>query len=193
MSFRHSRILLLFPLAALVAGATTPAPREIALGGPEVLKLDWNTRSLHPVDLNKDGRTDLAVVNNDPHPIVVPGCLSSDCNGFGIVGITADKQAPTPLGPDLQRMSHRDSDDGTFLPCGDEDRAVPGQRRSDEPVRVDPLRFRAARHPHPEIGQIDNQLVERSDQEKCRGKKEQLVPRQLEQVSPCQLGQNPAP
>ncbi len=71
MSFRHSRILLLFPLAALVAGATTPAPREIALGGPEVLKLDWNTRSLHPVDLNKDGRTDLAVVNNDRSAIEI--------------------------------------------------------------------------------------------------------------------------
>ncbi|MDE3084392.1 MAG: VCBS repeat-containing protein, partial [Verrucomicrobiota bacterium] len=37
----------------------------VALGGPQVFKLDWNTRALTPVDLNGDGLTDLAVLNND--------------------------------------------------------------------------------------------------------------------------------
>jgi hypothetical protein len=34
-------------------------------GPPEVIKLDWATRSLTPVDLNADGLKDLAVINND--------------------------------------------------------------------------------------------------------------------------------
>lgn len=46
--------------------ATTPvAAKPIALGGPDVVKLDWNTRSLQAADLNHDGRLDLVVVNND--------------------------------------------------------------------------------------------------------------------------------
>ena len=57
-------------LTCLAAGTTmltasagnSPAPR---LDGPEVVKLDWSTRSLQAVDLNHDGRLDLAVVNND--------------------------------------------------------------------------------------------------------------------------------
>lgn len=46
------------------AAAATPA-KEIILGGPEVVKLDWNTRSLQSADLNQDGRRDLIVINND--------------------------------------------------------------------------------------------------------------------------------
>lgn len=45
--------------------ASGPASPEISLRGPEVVKLDWNTRALQAVDLNGDGRLDLAVVNND--------------------------------------------------------------------------------------------------------------------------------
>lgn len=58
-------------LPALLSGATPPPPaappvvKEIALRGPEVIKLDWNTRALQAVDLDHDGRLDLAVVNND--------------------------------------------------------------------------------------------------------------------------------
>lgn len=38
---------------------------RLAFGGPEVLKLDWATRSLNVADLNGDGRNDLALANND--------------------------------------------------------------------------------------------------------------------------------
>jgi len=64
-------------LASAAASEKTPVPtakpknaaKEIALGGPEVVKLDWNTRSLQAVDLNHDGRIDLAVINNDESSI----------------------------------------------------------------------------------------------------------------------------
>ena len=46
---------------AIVADALPP----VILGGPEITKLDWNTRRLVPVDLNQDGRLDLALINND--------------------------------------------------------------------------------------------------------------------------------
>jgi hypothetical protein len=50
-----------------VAGGTSAQVDEatFALGPPEVYKLDWNTRGLTAHDLDGDGRTDLAVVNND--------------------------------------------------------------------------------------------------------------------------------
>ncbi len=37
----------------------------VSLEGPEVLKLDWSTRSLVHGDLNDDGLVDLALINND--------------------------------------------------------------------------------------------------------------------------------
>lgn len=37
---------------------------EFRFGGPEVAKLDWDTRSLQAADLDGDGRLDLAVLNN---------------------------------------------------------------------------------------------------------------------------------
>lgn len=53
-------------LSTVLLGAAPPAPpREVALRGPEVVKLDWGTRSLNAVDLDADGRLDLAVINND--------------------------------------------------------------------------------------------------------------------------------
>ena len=57
--------------AVLAAGVSTfaaadrPLVETIALGGPEVAKLDWNTRARTAVDLNGDGLTDLVVLNND--------------------------------------------------------------------------------------------------------------------------------
>ena len=52
------------------AGADAPASAKpfvesIALGAPEVVKLDWNTRALTAADLSGNGLTDLAVLNND--------------------------------------------------------------------------------------------------------------------------------
>lgn len=42
-----------------------PVLKDIALRGPEVVKLDWSTRALQAVDLDHDGLLDLVVVNND--------------------------------------------------------------------------------------------------------------------------------
>lgn len=49
-------------LGATVLSAAAP---EVGLSGPEVQKLDWNTRVLQAVDLDADGLADLLVANND--------------------------------------------------------------------------------------------------------------------------------
>jgi len=67
---RPFRRLLIAALLAAGSGdgevrseETVPfAPR---LSGPEVAKLDWNTRGLVARDLDGDGRVDLALINND--------------------------------------------------------------------------------------------------------------------------------
>ena len=64
------KIFLIF-LAACAAGFATlfaadkPLVESIALGAPEVVKLDWNTRAITPCDLRGIGLTDLVVLNND--------------------------------------------------------------------------------------------------------------------------------
>lgn len=45
------------------AGESSPAP--VAFDGPEVFKVDWNSRGLTPCDLDGDGRLDLVLLNND--------------------------------------------------------------------------------------------------------------------------------
>ena len=57
-------------LPAAQPTAPVPAP-VVALRGPEVVKLDWNTRALQVADLNGDGLADLAVANNDRSAIEV--------------------------------------------------------------------------------------------------------------------------
>ena len=52
-------------LLLAVAAAWSAAPAAVVLGSPEIVKLDWNTRSLVATDLDGDGLTDLAVLNND--------------------------------------------------------------------------------------------------------------------------------
>jgi hypothetical protein len=47
-----------------VASMQAAAP-EVALSGPEVQKLDWNTRVLQAVDMNGDKLLDVLVANND--------------------------------------------------------------------------------------------------------------------------------
>lgn len=46
----------------MVENAELPAFR---LGGPEIYKLDWGVRGLTPADVNGNGLTDLAVINNN--------------------------------------------------------------------------------------------------------------------------------
>ncbi len=54
---------LLALLVLLTGGA--PLFADIVLTGPEVAKLDWNTRCLQSADINGDGRQDLVLINND--------------------------------------------------------------------------------------------------------------------------------
>ncbi|MGJ8652295.1 MAG: FG-GAP repeat domain-containing protein [Opitutaceae bacterium] len=52
--------------AALLGSACSlVASDKLSFAGPEVLKLDWNTRSLNVSDLNEDGLNDLALINQD--------------------------------------------------------------------------------------------------------------------------------
>lgn len=43
----------------------------LSFSGPEVLKLDWSTRSLNVSDIDKDGLNDLVVINNDTAKIEI--------------------------------------------------------------------------------------------------------------------------
>ncbi len=67
----HSRfflrvVALLVCAVQVLEGAQAPAVKPaVALRGPEVVKLDWNTRGLQIADLNGDGLVDLALANND--------------------------------------------------------------------------------------------------------------------------------
>jgi len=65
--FRHlTTVPLLIGIApALFAAQAAPAVSAFSLRGPEVAKLDWNTRGLQVADVNGDGLTDLVVANND--------------------------------------------------------------------------------------------------------------------------------
>jgi len=59
-------VLYLATGVAVLTAADKPVPaREVALRGPEVMKLDWNVRALQASDLNRDGLNDLVVANND--------------------------------------------------------------------------------------------------------------------------------
>lgn len=51
--------------AAFTAAGIHAAAPVVGLSGPEVRKLDWNTRMLQSADVNGDGLNDLLVANND--------------------------------------------------------------------------------------------------------------------------------
>ena len=57
------RLLLLIAALLLPQTAAGEAP-AISLDGPEVYKLDWNTRAMIGHDLDGDERIDLVVLNN---------------------------------------------------------------------------------------------------------------------------------
>lgn len=67
-------------LAAILLGsAGLPlAQAGIAFTGPEVFKLDWNTRALRAADLNGDGLIDLVTLNNDRSAIEILEQLAPD-------------------------------------------------------------------------------------------------------------------
>src|SRR5258708_6934359 len=58
--FLRTAGVLIFAAGSLFAGS---AP--LSLNGPEVIKIDWNTRSLQAVDLRGTGLNDLVLINND--------------------------------------------------------------------------------------------------------------------------------
>jgi hypothetical protein len=55
----------LIGLFSFLGSVSSSSALPLILEGPEILKLDWNTRSLDSADLNGNGRTDLALINND--------------------------------------------------------------------------------------------------------------------------------
>ena len=55
-------LLVAFSVLAWVHPASAGS---VQLRGPEVYKLDWNTRALDAADVDGDGRTDLLLLNND--------------------------------------------------------------------------------------------------------------------------------
>lgn len=65
------RLLRLLAVSLWAGGCAAAKPDAavaeppVTLRGPEVAKLDWNTRALQVADLDGDGRMDLAVANND--------------------------------------------------------------------------------------------------------------------------------
>ena len=61
MSGRTSYIRMLLFAGMLIACKAS----ALSFSGPEVLKLDWSTRSLNVSDLNSDGLNDLVLINND--------------------------------------------------------------------------------------------------------------------------------
>ncbi len=80
------RLLRLVVVSAWAGGCSAAAPEAavveppVALRGPEVAKLDWNTRALQVADLDGDGLVDLAVANNDRSAIDILYQLKSGEN-----------------------------------------------------------------------------------------------------------------
>ena len=58
-------ITLVHHAGAETPAATAPATPRVQLNGPEVLKLDWNTRCPRSADFNDDGLPDIALINQD--------------------------------------------------------------------------------------------------------------------------------
>ncbi|MCC5839149.1 MAG: VCBS repeat-containing protein [Opitutales bacterium] len=62
---RRSCAFTLIGLLSYLGSVSSSFALPLILEGPEILKLDWNTRSLDSADINGNGRTDLALINND--------------------------------------------------------------------------------------------------------------------------------
>lgn len=69
---RRSILTALCPVVCAAALlAADKVSREVTLRGPEVMKLDWNTRAMQINDLNRDGLNDLVLANNDHSTIEI--------------------------------------------------------------------------------------------------------------------------
>jgi len=64
-------IALVLATSSVVLTAADKAALEVSLRGPEVVKLDWNTRAMQAVDVNKDGLNDIIMANNDRSTIEI--------------------------------------------------------------------------------------------------------------------------
>lgn len=65
MRLIHFLLLVIVCPACAAGPAAQQTPKPFQLDGPEVSKLDWNTRSMIAADFDGDGKNDLAVMNND--------------------------------------------------------------------------------------------------------------------------------
>lgn len=71
MSRVFSSGLLVLCTAPLAFGAPEPALVPVRLDGPEVARLAWDTRGLVAADFDRDGRLDVALLNNENGKLVV--------------------------------------------------------------------------------------------------------------------------
>ncbi len=69
---KKSKILIGFIAAWCAVQLLGLAPaRALCLTGPEVVKLDWNTRAMTAADVNADGLTDIIVIDNDTARVMI--------------------------------------------------------------------------------------------------------------------------
>jgi hypothetical protein len=59
----NTRLLAIFCVALTAARASAP---DVVLAGPEVQKLDWNTRMMQAADVNGDGLKDVPTTTAAP-------------------------------------------------------------------------------------------------------------------------------
>lgn len=128
-----------------------------------------------------------AVVNDDPHPAIAAAPQHGRGKRGEILSIATDVEAQAALRPGFERMPDRRGDDAMLAPGGYEHRAPPRQRPTQKHLLVDVWGADPARQSQPDIGEIERQLVERTDQEEGRGEQDQLVPRQHEPVARRQI------
>jgi hypothetical protein len=67
---------LLVLLDAFLAGLVAPLPagetsNPIRLDGPEVARLAWDTRSMVQADFDRDGKLDVALINNENSKLIL--------------------------------------------------------------------------------------------------------------------------
>ena len=126
MSFHvHLPILALFPLLCAHAAANAPAARR--LGPPQMMKLDWGVDSVAATDLDGDGRTDLAALNNETARVEVLLRLKPGEAPPAPRTLRADRWNPTLDDAPFRRLSIAGAPDMGSLALADLD----GDKRAD--------------------------------------------------------------